>query len=187
MGLIVLKEEDFSVRLSREEMTNTGAVFFGLIGAGVETAMRNSADKDVEKQFKVVVGDYDPREPLVQRLRHHIQSSGSIRSQPVADSEDKTGSRLQGVDSLLTVTLREWGLRRCPGPAAETVQAGFTVHGKLVSVADQSVMWEREELYLDGDCRPWPGFRTQQVLLQEIMPRAIDNLASKLVYEILFP
>jgi hypothetical protein len=187
IGVVVKKEEDFSVRLSREEMSNAGAVMLGLIGAGIEAVARRSSDRGIEEQFKPIIADYDPKKPLIDRLKHHLQSSGSFSSSVVADGGEGAISSLKGLDGILEVTLREWGLRRCPGPAAETVQTGFNVNGKLCLTGDHTIVWEREELYLDGDCRPWPAFRSREMLVQDILPRAIDNLASKLVYEIVFP
>src|SRR4051812_24699259 len=78
IGVLVKKVEDFSVRLSREEMSNAGGAVFGLIGVGVEAAIRRSSDKDVEEQLKASVGNYDPEKPLAERLRHHLQLSGSM-------------------------------------------------------------------------------------------------------------
>jgi hypothetical protein len=179
IGVLVKKDEDFSVRLSREEMSNTGAAF-GLIGVGIEAAVRRSSDKDKEEQIKPSLGNFDPQAPLTERLRFHLQE-GAIATSEVTDGGEKTAA-----DAILEVTVRQWGLRRCPGPAPEVVQAGFNVNGKLYRASGHATVWEREELYLNGDCRPWSMFRSEE-LANDILPRALDALATKLVYEILYP
>jgi len=183
VGVLVKTEEEFSVRLSREEMSNAGASMFGLIGVGVEAAIRRSSDKNVEEQLKASVGNYDPEKSLAERLRYHLQISGSIGA---ASKPENIGDVSKQTDAVLEVTIREWGMRRCPGPATEVVQAAFNVNGKLYRTGDRDVVWERDELYLNGDCRPWAAFKSED-LSKEILPRAVDTLASKLVYEILFP
>jgi hypothetical protein len=183
IGVVVKKEEGFSVRLSREEMTNAGGAMLGLIGVGIEAGMRRSSDKGLEEQFKPIVGDYAPENPLSERVIFHLQTSGSMNSFAFRDTEE--ASR-KNVDAILELTVREWGLRRCPGTAAETVQPGFNVNGKLYRKDDRRVLWEREEIYLNGDCRPWPAFKSD-TLVKDTLPAVIDNLATKLVYEIVFP
>jgi len=186
IGVMVKKEEDFSVRLSREEMTATGAVFFGLLGAGIEAAARQSADTGVEEQFKTIIAAYDPKKPMIERLHHHLRSSGSFSTMVAEVGEDAVLKR-NGLDGVLEVTIREWGLRRCPGPSPDRVQVGLNVHARMFLREEGSTVWERDELYRDGECRPWQDFLSHQGLLKEGLSRTIDNLAGKIVNEILFP
>lgn len=183
---MVKKEEEFSVRLSRQEMTATGAVFFGLLGAGVEAAVRHSADTRVEEQFKAIIAIYDPKKPMIERLYHYLRSSRSFAT-VVADVGDDAVLRPKGLDSVLEVTLKEWGLRRCPGPSPDRVQIGLNVYAKMFLLGEGSTVWERDELHLDGECRPWQDYRSDEGLLKQVLSRALDNLSGKIVNEILFP
>lgn len=193
IGVMVKKEGDFSVRLSREELSATGIVvgsIFGvvgtLVGAGAEVAGRQSADQRIEEQFKPVVGDYDPRRLMTERLHHYLLSAGPFKDVVTADKE--VGA-LKGKesDALLEVTLREWGLRRCLGPAGENIQVGLDIQGKMLRLDDGTAVWERDELYLDGACLPWRDFLSRERLLKDTFSKAIDNLSGKIVNEILFP
>lgn len=186
IGVTVKNEEDFSVRLSREEMTATGAVLFGLLGAGIEAAARHSADRGVEEQFKPIMATYDPKKPMNERLHHHLQSSGSLMT-VVGDIGDNAVSRPKELDGVLEVTLKEWGLRRCPGPSPDRVQIGLNIYARMSVVQDRSTVWERDELYLDGECRPWQDYRSHEGLLKEALSRTLDNLAGKIVNEFLYP
>lgn len=181
IGVVVTKEEDFSVRLSREEGTATGAALFGLIGAGIEAAARDSSDKQVEEQFKSIVADYNPNKPMSDRLRHHLRESGSFNT--IADG---ALLRSKELDASLEVTIREWGLRRCAGKSG-TVQVGFNLYARVVLVDNGSTVWERNELYLDGECRPWQEFKANGRLLKSVFARSIDNVSGKIVNEFLFP
>lgn len=186
IGVMVKNEENFSVRLSREEMTAAGAVLFGLLGAGIEAAARHSADTHLEERFKPIVGGYDPEKLMNERLRHYLQLAGSFIA-VVADAGDGAMLRGKGLDGVLEVTLKEWGLRRCPGPSPEKVQVGLNVHARMFLLEDSNTVWERDELYLDGDCQPWQDFRSHEGLLRNVLTRAIDNLSGKIVNDILFP
>ena len=186
IGVIVKKEEDFSVRLSREEMTATGAVFFGLLGAGIEAAARHSADTRVEEQFKPIIAAYDSKKTMIERLHHYLRSSGSF-STVVADGGEDAMLIPKRLDGVLEVTLKEWGLRRCPGPSPDRVQVGLNVYARMFLLEGGSTVWERNELYLDGECHPWQEFRSHEGLLNEVLLRTIDNFSGKIVNEILFP
>lgn len=186
IAVTVKNEEDFSVRLSREEMTATGAVLFGLLGAGIEAAARHSADRGVEEQFKAIMATYDPKKPMNDSLHRHLRSSGSLVT-VVGDIGDNAVSRLKQLDGVLEVTLKEWGLRRCPGPSPDRAQIGLNIYARMSLAQEWSTVWERDELHLDGECRPWQDYRSHEGLLKEALSRTLNNLAGKIVNEILFP
>lgn len=188
IGIIVKKEEDFSVRLSREKTTATGAVLFGLIGAAVEAGARSSADIQREEKFKPLVGDYDPQKLMDERLHHYLQLAKVFNTVISIDDPDHKVLKGKELDGILEVTLKEWGLRLCLNPGSqEQVQVGVSVHGRMFLLEDGSSVWERDELYLNGECHPVENFRSHEGLLKDGLSRTIDNLSGKIVNEIRFP
>jgi hypothetical protein len=192
LSVSVQKAEDFSVRLSRQEMTATGAVLgspFGLvgslIGSGVEASSRQSADRSLEKQFVPVISTFSPTEELKSSLIRYLGAAkqfDTIMAAPA--SEHQSGVQSRDGDAQLVVTIRQWGLRRCLGPITDNVQIGFSLQANLIA-AGGSVIWDREELYLDGACEIWSNFRAPAIITR--LMRAIDNMAGKLANELLYP
>ncbi|MFQ5542039.1 MAG: hypothetical protein ACE5E2_04350 [Candidatus Binatia bacterium] len=188
IGIIVKKEEEFSVRLSREKMTGTGAILFGLIGAGIEAATRASADEKLEEKLKPIVGDYDPTKLMDERLHLYLQSAKVFSTVVSIDVEDRDVLKGKALDAFLEVMLKQWGLRLCLSPGSgEQVQVGLNVHGRMFLLQDGSTVWERDELYLDGECHAVGDFRSREGLLKDVLARAIDNLSGRIVNNILFP
>jgi hypothetical protein len=96
--------------------------------------------------------------------------------------------RREGFDSLLEVTLKEWGLQVCStSDDTENVQAGFSVHGRLLLLDIGSPIWERSEVYLDGECHPVEAFRSRDGLLRTALSRAAERLARRIVNDLMFP
>ncbi len=69
----------------------------------------------------------------------------------------------------------------------DQVQVGVSVHGRMFLLEDASTVWERDELYLDGECHPMEDFQSREGLLIDALSRTIDNLSGKIVNDILFP
>jgi len=188
IGILVKKEESFSVRLSREEGTNVGAAVLGLVGAGIEAGVRSSADTRLEEELKPILGDYDPQKLMEEKLYQYIQATKVFNPVAGINVEDRNLQRETGLDGILEVTLKEWGLRLCLGPRpGEQVQVGFSVHGKMYVVEQGSTVWERNELYLDGKCHPLGDFRSRGSLLKDAISRSIDTLSGRIVNYIVFP
>lgn len=57
--------------------------------------------------------------------------------------------------------------------------------GRMISIDDNSTVWEREELYQDENCYRLEDLKTQPELLVDILTEAIQNLAQNTVNEIL--
>ena len=188
LGVTVTKDEDFSVRLAREKTTTIGAAFGGLLGAGIEAAARSNTDTQYAAQLKPVLIAYDPARLLTEGLLRHLQNEQVFPTVVNVPAEEKNAVRGRGLDGVLEITLKQWGLRLCRGPnTEEKVQAGLHVEGRIVAVEKGEAMWERHELYLDGECRTLEELRSQEGLLVNVLSRAIDHLSGKMVNEIRFP
>ena len=82
IGILVKDEGGFSVRVSREKMTGTGAILFGLVGAGVEAGARSSADQRREKECKPIISHFDAYSDQTIHLFRSIPSTYSENKHP---------------------------------------------------------------------------------------------------------
>jgi len=187
LGIVTTTNEEFSVRLSRHEKTNIGGALFGLVGAMVEAGTRSYADGKRETELSRYLDNYDVAKVLSERLYTHMESAKAFNVVKDVNTEVSKDLKGMGIDSALKVTVNEWGLRLCPDALAEQVQAIYNIHGKLLRLDDESVVWEHNELYLDGECRPFADFRSTQGLLQTVLSRAADSVAARIANDILFP
>jgi len=65
------------------------------------------------------------------------------------------------------------------------VRARIKLSGRMISIKDNSTVWEREELYMDKTCYYLVDLKSQPELLVDILTRAIQNLAENTVNEVL--
>ena len=194
IALMVKDEGGFSVRLSREEMTSTGPAIgyflFGVVGAiagqAIEAGQKQAADTEIEEKFKSMTEKVGFQELLSERLRHYLKGSRSFEAVQISEAGTDQMSQNIQPDGTLIVTVMDWGLRRCLGPEEGKVQVGIDVKGKILT-ADETTVWERDELYLEGDCRSWKEFLSNEELFKERLIQATDNLAGRIVNEILYP
>lgn len=70
-------------------------------------------------------------------------------------------------------------------PSRFPVNVWIKLSGRMISVDDDSTVWEREELYKHDFCHPLEDLKTQPELLADILTEAIQNLAENTVNEIL--
>ena len=189
LGVRVIQNEEFSVNVSRMKSSAKGAARFGLLGAGVEAAMRSSSDSSEAERFEAILRDFKIKDLMDERLRYHLKQAKTFSEIVSLTAEDDSGERnISSTDSVLEVTMKEWGLRRCFSPGSQQrVQVGLVLEASLSTSKEGEAAWEREELYLDRDCLSLDQFRSQNGLLIENLSRATDILAAKMVNDILFP
>jgi hypothetical protein len=187
LGMLVRADEAFSVRRAREKLTNTGAAVGGLLGAAIEAGVRTSADTRDEESLKPITNSLDPSQLLGGPLKTTLTTT-AFPTVSAVSSVERAALRGEGLDAVLDVTLKEWGLRVCTtSDHTDDVQAAYRVHGRLVLADSGSMIWERHELFLDGTCRPISAFRTQEGLLSTTMSQAATELARRIVNELLYP
>jgi hypothetical protein len=106
----------------------------------------------------------------------------------VLTSGDKDGPKKLAADGALTVTIKQWGVRLCAPPGVEDkVQAGLLFNSRIAAVGSEELLWERDELYIDGECYYLRELSSPGQLLRKILSLAIENASGKLVHEIRFP
>lgn len=187
LGIVATTTEGFSVRISRHEKTAVGGAMFGLVGAMVEAGTRSYNDGTRETELSQHLDHYDVAKVLGERLYTHLESAKAFSAVKNVNTENSKDLKGMGIDSELKVTINEWGLRLCSTALADQVQAAYNIQGKLLRLDDESVVWEHNELYLDGECRPFTDFRSTQGLLQDVLSRAADGVAARIANDILFP
>jgi hypothetical protein len=190
VGVVVRKEQEFSVRLSREKMTGTGTILAGLIGFGIESAARTSTDSEHEKRLMSALGHFDPVMEMTKRLRFNLESCKRFRQISLIDGNNASDSEAKSCDVILEVTIREWGLRLCLGASEgglERLQAALVLHARLFPPKQDKALWERDEVYLEGTCRPVQAYESEATLLSDVLQRSINTVAGRITNEILFP
>src|ERR1041384_6626306 len=113
LGVLIKTNQDFSVRLSRDRMTGTGAVIGGLIGAGIEAGVRTSNDEHLQKRLRPLIGEFEVQAALQTDLQKHLGAANIFSAvQPVANERQRALSA-SGIDGVLEVTVTQWGLVVC--------------------------------------------------------------------------
>jgi hypothetical protein len=183
-GVIVETQQPLSVRIARDKMTNTMVIFFGLAGAAVESGYKSSKDAD----YGDAVGralDFDPTREHAGAFRDALMEVHAFPVVEIVQTEDRQALRTQGFDAVFKETIEEWGLRLCLGE--DNVRVVFDVHMQLWSLQKDSILWERDELFIDGPCRPLSEFQADRDLLRTSLQSAAQTLARKTANEIAFP
>lgn len=203
LGIVVTKEEGFSVRIAREQAPSPGAVILGItgvvgglagaiagvaVGAGVDAAIGRNADTEVTEPFDRHVKAYDPVMVFSEVLLREFTNEQVFPSVVVLLADSKNAAQVSGVDGVLKVSIKQWGLRLCASSGSDTkVQAALFVESRIAATGKSEPLWERDELYLDGECHFVGDLQVNGQLLLTILSRAIESSSGKLVNEIRFP
>lgn len=184
-GVFVESPHPISVRVARDNMTNTGAVLFGLVGAAVEAGYKSSQDSSHADTLLSAVGKFDPAHESAVALRDRFVAAHVFQTVEIVASDNRRAAESAGFDALFQQTIEEWGLRLCGGE--DRVRVELDVQSRLVTLPEGAVKWERDELMIDGACRPISEFQADPELLRSSMKSAIETLAGRTVNEIAFP
>jgi hypothetical protein len=184
-GIIVESTRPLSVRLARDGRTDTGLALFGLVGAAVEAGYNSSKDTGRAENVLGALGVFDPAQESAVALRENFEAAKMIPEVAIVKMDDGHLSRGQGFDALFKENIEEWGLRLCGGE--DRVRVALDVHMRLIALPNESVIWERDEFFMDGACRPIGEFQADRELLRTSLKSAIETLAGKTVNEIMFP
>lgn len=186
VGVTVRKEQDFSVRLSREKLGGPGPQLGGLLGLGVESVVRASTDSGHEKRLKPELGTFDPVSAMAEMLISNLESSKRFRTVSVLGGDNKADPKAIPYDGTLEVSIREWGLRLCVG-MSDNLEVALNLHARLFLPKENKVLWERDEVYRDGTCKSMEALEADKTLIPDIVRKAVDAAAGRITSEILFP
>lgn len=185
VGVFVASPHQISVRAARDKMTNTGAALFGLVGAAVEAGYKSSKDSGHADTLLSAVRNFDPAHESAVSLRDRFAAAHVFQTVEIAASDNRRAAESAGFDALFQQTIEEWGLRLCGGE--DRVRVELDVHMRLVTLPAGTVKWERDELMIDGICRPISEFQADPEVLRSSVKSAIETLAGRTVNEIAFP
>ncbi len=183
-AVVVETQQPLSVRIARDKMTATGSILFGLVGAAIESGYRSSKDADYGDAVSRAL-EFDPTKEHAGAFREALMGVNAFPTVEIVQAEDRQALRAQGYDAVFKETIEEWGLRLCLGE--DNVRVAFDVHMQLWSLQKDSILWERDELFIDGPCRPLKEFQDDRDLLKASLRSATQTLARKTANEIAFP
>lgn len=184
-GVFVESPHPIAVRVARDNMTNTGAALFGLVGAAVEAGYKSSKDSGHADNLLTAIGNFDPAHESAVALRDRFAAAHVFQSVAIVTSDNRRAAQSDGFDALFHQTIEEWGLRLCGGE--DRVRVELDVHMRLMTLPEGAVRWERDELMIDGVCRPISEFQADPELLRTSLKSALNTLAGRTVNEIAFP
>jgi len=140
----------------------------------------------VEQQDEAILESkliqFHPDELMSDRLKHYLESSNAGFTAEIPEVKSPSILKAKGFDTILEINLKEWGLISC---GEKAFVAGILLSGRMVSIDDNSTVWEREELHKDKKCYRLGALKTQPGLLADILSRAIQTLAENTVNEVL--
>ena len=187
LAVVVRGTAQFSVQRDRERMTTTGAVLGGLIGVAIESAARANSDTNLAQTMKPALEDFRALPVLRGRLRTALRATPTFKSADTTGVTHGPSLHMAGFDGMLDVEVLEWGLRLCTISGSDDLQVTYRAQARLTATATGTPMWERSELFADGECRPAEAWRTEAGLLRSVLTRAADRFAQRLVNDLLFP
>ncbi len=196
IGISTRRDKGFSVLLHRTEVPHTGSVtgtviggaVGGLIGRAVEEAGQASRDARLERVLETTLASFVPEQSIQQTLCKLLQEEKIFGAAvPVLVENGRTALSQRGIDAILQVTIKEWGLRLCPPSRSEDeLLAAFEIEIKMFMLYTDRPVWHRNEIYLDGRCYSFDAFRSQPELLTQVLTEAIEELCRRIIYEMVY-
>lgn len=117
-GIFVESPHPITVRVARDNMTNTGAALFGLVGAAVEAGYKSSKDSGHADSLLSAVRNFDPAHESAVALRDRFAAAHVFQTVEIVASGNRRAAESAGFDALFQQTIEEWGLRLCGGETA---------------------------------------------------------------------
>lgn len=180
---VLLHIEDpgkFEVLHSRAESTSTGAVFFGLIGAGIEESSRTSKDEKREEAILVHIPDDACHNHLVEEFTARLDAKG-ITTEVIQEKPGKTA----GDAYVIRLKIDACGFRMVDSTNEE--MAAYVVAQYRIYKPQEKITGKLEELTMIGrDHRQWELFLADfDAAVEEfraVKRKAGARLANKVIY-----
>jgi hypothetical protein len=170
----------FEVLHSRAESTSTGAVFFGLIGAGIEESSRHSKDEKREEAILVHIPDDACHNHLVEEFTARLEEKG-IGTEVIEEKPGKTA----GDAYVVRLKIDACGFRMVDSTNEE--MAAYVVAQYRIYKPGEKISGKLEELTLIGrDHRSWESFVAEYDAAVEefraVKKKTGARLANKIIY-----
>jgi hypothetical protein len=206
LGITVTKNEEFSVVLARDQplppALSAGCsvwpcallVVVDLAVITVHKSSMSRIDADHTARLKPALGAFEPTRLFAEGI---VASAKGEQPPPAfvkVSADEKSIGALKAVDGVLEVSLKHWGLRRCGAVDKTTfdaepdakLQVSFYITARVVPTGKTEPVWERQEFYVDNDCRSLAERSAEGVLAGDLS-RAIAYLSGKMANEIRYP
>jgi hypothetical protein len=170
----------FEVLHSRAGSTNTGAVLFGLIGAGIEESSRQGKDEKREEAILVHIPDDACHNHLVEEFTARLDARG-ISTEVINEKPGKTA----GDAYVIRLRIDACGFRMVDTTDEE--MAAYVVAQYRIYKPQEKITGKLEELTLIGrDHRSWESFVADYDAAVEefraVKRKTGARLANKIIY-----
>ena len=170
----------FEVLHSRAESTSTGAVLFGIIGAGIEESSRASKDEVREDAILVHIPDDACHNHLVEEFTARLDAKG-ITTEVINEKPGKTA----GDAYVIRLKIDACGFRMVDTTSEE--MAAYVVAQYRIYKPQEKITGKLEELTMIGrDHRVWEAFLADYdaavAEFRAVKRKAGTRLANKVIY-----
>ncbi len=188
IGICTRREKEFSVLLSRTKAADAGWAIGGMAGVAVIKGVQSARDAKLERGLKPAVASFAPEQTMQQTLCQHLQQEKLFDAAVAVFVEDNRSKLHQrGIDAVLQIAIREWGLRLCPTMRSEEdLAVALDVEIKLFMRDTNQTVWHRSEIYVDGRCYSFDVFLAQPELLTQLLTEAIEELCKRITLAMVY-
>ena len=180
LSVTVDSSAGFTVRKSRNEMSPLGPMF-GLIGVGIEAAVRSSSDRSHAETLAPSLGAIDVHRYLTEKVIEELRVTHKFESVAAADG------KVTPENAVLQVEMEEWGLSRCLAAGKDEELELDLVLKSTLMVNRKEKRWAAEQRYRDSECHPLSTYSSTPDLLSATVTRALDEVAARIVNDLLYP
>jgi len=128
-------DSEFTVVDSRMDETATAAVFFGLIGASINSATNNAEDDAKEAPLRPTAAAIDLDTIIAEAITTRLSSSGAIALASTSENASNT----------LVAEIGEWGLARRAQGADKSMRAFLKMNIRLVDARNRALWGPQRE------------------------------------------
>ena len=197
LAIVVPAEGAFGVFHSRAEGATPGGsaavmgagVAFGVLGvlaaSGIATAVQESQDEKRTAQVKPHVATYSGRAVLVGKLTQTLRE-GKRFDEVKAFDKALTAVEAAPFDAVVTVDLRDWGLRLVPNQP--DALAGFAeLTTKMTVVSGGRIVWEERQAISGQRRHPLTHWAGDAELLRQELTETLETAGERVAVELMYP
>ena len=166
----------FTVIDERMDETATAAVFFGLIGAAINSGANASADAERAKPMRETAENFDPKNSLEAALIETFRANGKIA---VVPSGEKSSA------AILNVELKQWGLRR-KSRDTRVMLPFVEADIQLIPSGKRTPILEKRDTFVGKDARPLSEFQNDQKLLKKEIEHLFYDAGRSIAYQVIY-
>ena len=173
-----------------------------IIFAILYSVVSHYQNERLEESLEPDLIQFEPDELMSQKLKNYLESSNAGFTAEITTDKSTDILKSEGFDTILEVDLKYWGVVECiisiKSILSEEitlkqaflsrdnlVKARIRTFGRMLSIDNESIVWEREDNYIDDECYKLKDLETQPELVVDILARSIQILAENTVNEIL--